>query len=104
MSRLSLRGMLEVAAVIALLGGILTAFNFTLMTPAGALEEHIEVFMLHDSIFHAHLRQDSVSRNQSTRMIEVQTRLMCIRTGQDTLVMLGVAQACDSLGVRTRRQ
>jgi len=97
---LSLRGMLEIAAVVTVLGGILTAFNFQLMTPAQALDDHILDFQHHDSLFVAHVTDDAgkqESRDQRTRLIEAQTRLTCIESDPDDLALAGLGPVCDSL-------
>lgn len=97
---LNLRGVLEIAAVVTIMGGILTAFNFRLMTPAEALEEHIVDFQHHDSLFVAHVTDDAgkqESRDQRTQLIEAQTRLTCIESDPDDLALAGLGPVCDSL-------
>ncbi len=95
MIRPKARSLLEAFAFLGILGTAMATMSFSLNTPAEALEEHIVEFDEHkadDVRFRA-------SQANTTVMVEAQTRLMCLRTGVDTLAMLGVVSTCDSLGV-----
>lgn len=100
---------MEMIAVIGILGAIFTALNFKLTTPADALQAnftadsvHIVAFDHHVDDFATYLDLEQVkqvSRDQRTRLIESQTRLACIQTNRTDLALANLAATCDSLGL-----
>lgn len=99
----NLTGMLQLVALLSISGAALLAFGFRYESPAEALNSHIVNFEIHVENFEDFLDLESdrqSDHDQRTVMVEAQTRLACLRTGQDTLIMLGMVQVCDSLGVR----
>ena len=101
---------LEMVAVIGILGAIFTALNFKLTTPANALEQnttadsvHIIAFDHHVDDFATYLDLEDLkqeSRDTRTRMVEAQMRITCLETRTQTLVLADLMATCTSLGVR----
>lgn len=106
---------LSVSALAAVVGGGWVAIGGRLETPAdvanarqaefeehveGAFPAHVEDFETHVAVIDTFLIRDAqrdMNRAQRTELMAVQTRLTCMRTGRDTLVLLGIVEVCDSL-------
>ena len=82
-------------ALLTLLGIALAALGLSVQTPSATFEAHLEDF---DN----HLEQytEIVEGGEAIReLVEAQTRLTCLKTGADTLVMLNLTSMCIQLGV-----
>lgn len=100
---------LVVLAILGAVGGGLLAFGFRMETPAEVQEQHVEEFHEHLNDFQTHVENfdtfiirdimKDASREQRTLMVEAQTKLTCLTTGADTLVMLGLQDVCTDLGI-----
>lgn len=106
---------LSVSALLAVLGGAWVAIGGRIETPADVDAAHLEAFDSHvDAEFPSHVEdfethvavidtflmrdiERDATRTARTQLMEVQTRLTCMRTGRDTLALLGITQVCDSL-------
>ncbi len=65
-------------------------------SPARALDEHVVQFAAHVKDYEVYVsRQDATAE-----LVDAQTRLTCLRTGADTLIMLNLTAFCDEKGIR----
>ena len=100
---------LVILAIMGAVGGGLLAFGFRMETPAAVQEQHVEEFHEHLNDFQIHVENFDTfivrdimkddSRAQGTLMAEAQMKLTCLTTGVDTLVMLGLQEICEDLGI-----
>ncbi len=98
---------LSVSALAAVMGGGWVALGGRLATPGGVAAEHVEEYMGHVEDFETHVAvidtflardmERDASRARRALLMETQTRLSCIGTSRDTLILVGLVAICDSL-------
>lgn len=107
--KITVQSIIKVVILAGMIGGGLLAFGFRLDTPA----DHVEEFIEHTNDFNDHLdnfeefqdafveaeAEEEAHRVRQTQVVEAQTKLTCLRTGADTLLLLNLIGVCSDLGV-----